>query len=179
MKERIKQLRKHFGLSQAEFAQRINKSPGLISVVEGGKCNISDNTLREICDSFGVRKEWLVNGKGNMFQRGKEKNVVDREGIGLRVREVRKDMGMTQDQFATFVGCSIMQIHFVEVSKVIPTNGFLRKLATTCKVRYEWLTTGKGKKAVSGEELVDDRLIEWLKAHPEVVEELRGRSGLL
>lgn len=51
---RIKQIREHFGLSQAHFAQRINKSPGFISLVETGRSNVSDKTIETICSEFPI-----------------------------------------------------------------------------------------------------------------------------
>ena len=49
MKDRIKKIREHFGLTQEQFAQRINKSYALISLVETGKKNFSGKTLEKIC----------------------------------------------------------------------------------------------------------------------------------
>lgn len=43
-------------------------------------------------------------------------------------------------------------------------------------VSYEWLLTGKIEK--SEKAVVDDKLIEWLENHPEIVKELRIRGGL-
>ena len=52
LQDRIKQIREHFGLSQAHFAQRINKSPGFISLVETGRSNVSDETIETICSPY-------------------------------------------------------------------------------------------------------------------------------
>ncbi len=45
-------------------------------------------------------------------------------------------------------------------------------------VSYEWLLTGEGKIEKFEKAVVDDKLIEWLKNHPEIVKELRIRGGL-
>ena len=42
--DRVKQIRKHFGLSQAQFALRINRTSGLISLIETNRCNVSEET---------------------------------------------------------------------------------------------------------------------------------------
>ena len=63
---RIKQIREHFGLSQAHFAQRINKSPGFISLVETGRSNASDDTIKSICSAFSINESLLRNGEGEM-----------------------------------------------------------------------------------------------------------------
>ena len=64
--ERVKIIRKHFGLSQAQFAQKINRSPGFISDIETGKSRVSEQTIKAICLFSGVNKEWLVSGAGEM-----------------------------------------------------------------------------------------------------------------
>ena len=66
MKERIRQLRKYFGLNQAEFAAKLSVSDGAVSQWEQGKIpHASRITL--ICQVFNVSKEWLMDGIGPMF----------------------------------------------------------------------------------------------------------------
>ncbi len=178
MIERIKQIRRYFGLSQAQFAQMIDKSPGLISVAERGKCKLSENTCQAICDTFGIEFDWLVRGEGPMFQRGKEKNKVDREGVGVRIRQVRKAINLSQMEFAQLIGCSRMQIYFAERGRNIPSNSFLKKVAKNCHVSYEWLITGKGEPDDFRAIKLDRQLLEWLEKHPQVVKDLMKISGL-
>ncbi|MDD6194859.1 MAG: helix-turn-helix transcriptional regulator [Lachnospiraceae bacterium] len=100
MKDRIRELREHYGLSQAQFAQRINRSPGFISLVETGRSNLSREVVERICAVYGVDEGWLVNGKGKMI----DKAPVDMENIGVRVKKIRKDKKLTQMQFASAIG---------------------------------------------------------------------------
>jgi len=60
MQERFKKIRQHFGLSQAQFAQKIKKSPGFISNVETGRSDVSEVTIQTICSMFGIDEEWLM-----------------------------------------------------------------------------------------------------------------------
>ena len=83
---------------------------------------------------------------------------------------------MTQIQFCLAIGYSKMQVSFVELGKANPSNTFLQKVASTFNVSYDWLLTGQGKTEAEEVDL-DDALIEWLKRNPEVVKELRVRSG--
>ena len=100
MKDRIKQIREHFGLSQAHFAQRIHKSPGFISLVETGRSYVSDDTIKSICSAFSVNEAWLRNGEGEMTGEA----PVDMKNIGTRVKHLRMDLKLTQEQFATATG---------------------------------------------------------------------------
>lgn len=45
-------------------------------------------------------------------------------------------------------------------------------------VNYEWLMTGKGEMYNRLEDRLDDSLVSRLNNHPEVIKELRRRSGL-
>ena len=59
----------------------------------------------------------------------------------------------------------------------IPTNEFLRCVASALGVSFDWLLTGEGEQKAE-DAVVDDKLIEWLKKNPEVVRRLRIESGL-
>lgn len=68
MKERIKELRKTFKLSQASFATHLGiNSKGTISSYENGTHNIPDRVINHICREFKVDYLWLAEGKGKMF----------------------------------------------------------------------------------------------------------------
>lgn len=64
---RVKLLRKEFGLTQREFANRILVTPSYLSRVENGTENPSDKVLKLVAYEFGVNKEWLLSGIGEML----------------------------------------------------------------------------------------------------------------
>ena len=177
MQNKFKTIRQYYGLSQAQFAQKINVSPGFIANVETERTNVSEKTVDEVCRVFPIRREWLVEGKGEMFIGESKHEPVDKKGVENRVRAVRQEAELTQEEFAKKIGYSKIQIHSVERGKVIPSNQFLEKVANVFSVSYEWLMTGKGQRRAS-EDPVDDRLIAWLREHPEIARELRTRGGL-
>ena len=177
MKDRFKQIREYFGLSQAQFAQKINRSPGGIGSIETGRSRVSDETMDSVCEAFGINRSWLVSGEGAMFAPGKEKSKADKEGIGERIRKVRKDTGLTQEEFGKAIGCSVTYIHFVESGKNIPSSDFLNKVCMNYGISYNWLLTGEGEEKPD-EAVVDEELIEWLNEHPDVVRRLKVESGV-
>lgn len=65
--ERIHKLRKHLSLSQEAFGQRIGIKKPSISMIEKGKNNPSEQTIKSICREFNVNYSWLVNGSGDVF----------------------------------------------------------------------------------------------------------------
>ena len=68
MNERIKQIRIDCGLTQFDFATRINLSRNYIALIESGDRVPSDRTISDICREFGVNEVWLRTGEGEPFQ---------------------------------------------------------------------------------------------------------------
>lgn len=65
--DRIKQVRECFGLTQEEFGERIELGRSHISLLESGKRSPSDLSISNICRVYGVNRDWLVKGTGEMF----------------------------------------------------------------------------------------------------------------
>ena len=66
--ERIREVRKTFKLSQRDFSYRIDRSHALISQMEKQKAPILSGTLDSIAVVFGINREWLENGSGEMIR---------------------------------------------------------------------------------------------------------------
>ena len=67
MNDRIKKLRRHLDLTQQEFADRIGVKRNTIANYEIGRNIPIDSVLELIVREFGVSKNWLLNGTGEMF----------------------------------------------------------------------------------------------------------------
>lgn len=70
MDARLKMLRKKLGLTQQEFADRLNIKRGAIANYEIGRNEPIDAVISLICREFGVNEVWLRTGEGgddNMF----------------------------------------------------------------------------------------------------------------
>lgn len=67
MKDRIKQVRKYFHLTQEEFGARIGITTSSVSLLESGRNNPSQQTLLLICQEFQVSYAWLKEGVGEML----------------------------------------------------------------------------------------------------------------
>ena len=64
MHERIKELRKHLGLTQAEFGDKISMRQTGVAWLESGERKITDRVITTICAVFGVDEIWLRTGEG-------------------------------------------------------------------------------------------------------------------
>lgn len=68
MKNRIKEVRKYFNLTQTDFGQRIGVKGNTVTGYETGLRTPSDAVILSICREFNVNEEWLRNGSGQMFE---------------------------------------------------------------------------------------------------------------
>lgn len=72
IKDRIKAVRKHFGLNQTDFGKRIEFTQQSITAFENGKSPITDRLLKVIAAEFRVNEDWLRTGNGDMIAGNKE-----------------------------------------------------------------------------------------------------------
>lgn len=75
--ERLKQLRKTLGYTQATFSEKLGRAKITVTMWETGKANIPESACRQICATFGVSYDWLTTGNGEMFERSDEQIVND------------------------------------------------------------------------------------------------------
>ena len=86
MNARIEAIRKHEGLTQEQFAERINLSRNYLWMLENGSRTPSDRTISDICREFGVREVWLREGEGEMFVQDTQS-----EKVAAFIGELTKD----------------------------------------------------------------------------------------
>ena len=78
MNERIKEVRKYFGLSQKEFANSLGISDAAVSKIESGINNPADNTVRLICATYNVNYIWITEGRGDMLMPMDTDRLIDK-----------------------------------------------------------------------------------------------------
>lgn len=67
MKDRVKAIRKHYDLTQQEFADRIGVKRNTIATYEAGRNQPIDAVITLICREFNINEEWLRDGSGEML----------------------------------------------------------------------------------------------------------------
>lgn len=68
MNDRIKEIRTHFKLSQADFGSRIGVKQATVAGYENGSRTPLEAVIAAICREFNVNETWLRTGDGEMFQ---------------------------------------------------------------------------------------------------------------
>ena len=108
MNERITCLRKTLGLTQKQFGEKIGVQRGTVTNYELGR-NIPTETVRlMICRVYGVRREWLETGEGEMFEKKSRyeqawemsEEYLDNENEMFRQRLISAISELTEDQLA-------------------------------------------------------------------------------
>lgn len=65
--ERLRKLRKHFGLTLEQFGNRLGVQRNTISRLEREVNGLTDQMATAICREYGVSEKWLRDGDGEMF----------------------------------------------------------------------------------------------------------------
>ncbi|GHV89910.1 hypothetical protein AGMMS50268_04130 [Spirochaetia bacterium] len=92
--ERLKKLRFDLKIKQGEFAGRMGLSQGALSDFERETKPMAERYIKLICLEFGVNREWLLTGEGDMFVKKPEQDpppaltLVDSDGNPLKPDEV-------------------------------------------------------------------------------------------
>lgn len=79
--ERIKQVRLNVSLSQEEFGSKIGITRSSVSKLESGENNPSEQTLKLICNEFGVNYGYLKFGHDPMFEPRESRDMENLERI--------------------------------------------------------------------------------------------------
>ncbi len=67
MNNRFLEVRKHSGLTQEKFAEKLGLTRNYIGLIERGDRVPSDRTISDVCREFGVNEGWLRTGEGEMY----------------------------------------------------------------------------------------------------------------
>lgn len=130
--ERVKLVRKNFHLTPEAFGEHIGMKKNSISQIETGKNALSEQVLKFICREFGVSEDWLRTGNGTMFN------------INIRLKKLRKEFCLTQQEFADRIDISRGNIASYEVGKNAPSNAVISLICREFNVNKNWLQTGNG-----------------------------------
>ena len=67
MSNRIREIRKHYNLSQEKFGAKLGVTKTAVSKMELGTYNVTDTMIKLICSEFSISEDWIRYKKGNML----------------------------------------------------------------------------------------------------------------
>ncbi|HBJ00694.1 MAG TPA: XRE family transcriptional regulator [Lysinibacillus sp.] len=65
--------------------------------------------------------------------------------LGMRIKQIRKQEGLNQTEFASKLGSTIGALSRYEIDKVIPNDVFIKHLCRVFHINEDWLRTGNGE----------------------------------
>ncbi|MDR1218362.1 MAG: helix-turn-helix domain-containing protein [Treponema sp.] len=141
--ERLIKVRAEIGLKQGEFADRIGISQGMLSDIEHENKPLTERNIKLIHLTFGVNREWLITGQGEMF------NHPINPPLSLdgnnRLKEVRIKLSINQGEFSKGLGISQAQLSAIEHGKQSLTDRNIKVVCMVYRVNEHWLRTGEGE----------------------------------
>ena len=90
--ERIKYVRKEFGMSQEEFGEHLGLSKAAISAVEKDRTFVSAKVLSKLFFDYNVNLNYLICGVGDVFNMPKYEDI--RSEILTEVEKMLKARGL-------------------------------------------------------------------------------------
>lgn len=100
--------------------------------------------------------------------------------LGKRIREIRKEADLKQEEFAGSIMVSAKQVGLWERGKARPSDIYLEKISCIYNVSREWLMTGEGDKyLVSGREMGSEGVVSFLRRHEDDLHQQPGLYSLL
>ena len=87
--------------------------------------------------------------------------------IGERIKQLRKELGMTQTVFAERIGIRQNSVAVIEMGKNMPSDQTVAFICREFRVNEEWLRTGAGEVFIPSPETVVDKLAEDYRLCPE------------
>lgn len=93
--ERLKYLRETLGLSQVEFAERVEMEQSYLSKLEKGHKGLGKRLLKIMSSTFGFNENWLLTGEGEMFPEKKDRSDVQENGVAYQSPLLRGPRGVT------------------------------------------------------------------------------------
>lgn len=111
--ERLKTVRKNLSVSQKVFAKSIFMSTSQYACLESGHRNIKDTVLDSIAKVYNVNKEWLVSGKGEMF---------DTDPPDVKLEELIDIFKRLNNYFQGYILDQVRRLEKVQKEELISAN---------------------------------------------------------
>lgn len=69
--------------------------------------------------------------------------------IGSRIKQIRKDSGLTQGEFGSRIGISLSGVSALEIGKNTPSEQTIRAICSEFNINRDWLVDGVGQMEAS------------------------------
>lgn len=138
---RIKSLREKFKYTQNEVAKLMHVSRSLICLWEQGYANISLKQIIKLAAIYKVPLDYILGIIDDFDPKVKYNyiNILDLKFLGTKIKEVRKNIGLTQDKFAKKLDTKKSSISYYEIGKMMISTADLKQICETFGVSSDYL----------------------------------------
>ena len=99
--DRLTAVREALGITQRDFCRGIYVSQSYYAQVEGGKRPVNERIIALVCSQYGVLKEYLLSGKGEIFG----KNAAD-----IQLRQLMETFNELEPPFREYILLQVKQL---------------------------------------------------------------------
>lgn len=131
--ERICAVRKSVGKNQKEFSAMLDIPQSTLSAYETDRMQPAIFNLVKIAKTFNVSMDWLCGLEKQ------ESNSLDGKSIGLRIRALRIERGLTQTDFAKSLGKALRTVQKYESGEIELTIATVNEIAHNFGVSAAYL----------------------------------------
>lgn len=135
---RIKHLMKYYELNISEMAKRIGVPQSNLSAMLSGKRPIGGNIINKFVISFGINKDWLESGNGEMYD-------LDLKRIGVRMFIIRNERKWTSKETADNLKIPLSEYQSIETGKSIPDKKIIDDFIYITNANPLWVYNGGGR----------------------------------
>lgn len=92
---RLKQIRQNLNLSQESFGKELGFSRQYLSNIENNRDTLNNEKLVKLVKMYNVNLNWLLTGRGEMFNSPEKKETDFDKKVEQKVTEVLNKYGLT------------------------------------------------------------------------------------
>ena len=135
---RLTEIRQNNNYSQRELAKLLNVSKSTYARWETQEQFIPLSRLNDFCNFFNVSMDYAV-GISNVNKTNDNLNILDSNIIGIKLRKIRHDNCLTQEQLSLFLNTSHSTISAYENGKTLILTAFAVEICKKYNYSLDWL----------------------------------------
>ena len=138
MKLRLKDIRENLEMTQKDMAKILNISSSYYNYFETGERIITIYYLNKFCNIWNYSFDYILNLSNHNIV-SKENYIIDKKLIGERIKLIRKEKKLSQEDLANIINTSQSTISAYESGKTLILTAFLYEMATRLNISADYI----------------------------------------